>query len=1087
MNAAIKWMTEHPVAAWLAMIMFVGLGALTASNLPQKTFPEFALDAVSISVSYSGASPSEIEASIVRPIEDELSAVDGIDEISANISEGRGGVNVTFLDGADIEAKLDEIKTEIDSINVLPADADDPVVVRADNSSRVLEIAIHGDASERVLKEEARRLKDELTAIDGISFAEVTNTRDYEISIEIDRDTLRAYGITLDEVARIIGANSLELPGGSIDTDSVSIPIRTLGRNYTRADFENIVIRALDNGAQVLLRDIATVTDGFEDSDLSSRFNGSPSVSVKVYRVGDEQILDIVAKAQEHLRTEFRPSLEAGIEATIWQNEAVQLQSRIDLLSENAVLGLALVVLCLALFLDIRLAFWSAIGIGVSFTATFIVMGALGMSINMISLFGFILAIGIVVDNAIVVSENIYKNGEEGLSPLQAAVKGTQRIAVPVVFSTLTTLVAFWPLLQMPAPLGSFLGDIPTVVMIVLSLSMLQALLILPRNLAKLQIGPSYRPNLVFRGLGAVRAVIDRGLKWFIRYPLDAMLRFCVNRIFIPIAAVVALMMLTIGLISYGYVRFSFFPEIQGEFVTAAVEMTDGTTFERTEDVAETLRLAAVRAGERLQDTLPDDAPAVLVGQYSVVGIGVGDAGPVGGAPPVSPTITQVVVEVTKATERDWETAAFERLWREEVGQIAGVNTLTISSSLVGAGDAISVELSLPGDQDITPIVAELRRGLEAIPGVFQILDDNSSGRLEYTLALKPEARLYGVTLQDLAQQTRNGFFGVEATTVQRGQDNVAVMVRYPSEDRDSLADLLDTTIATPSGDLIPLSTVARLQEGIAPAEILRRNGRQVTTVSADVDESIITNGEANRIIREDLLPPLLAANSGLNARFGGEQETQGDAQAALGQALGIALFVIFALLALIFRSFVQPIVVMLAIPLGLIGAVAGHLIMGIPLGLLSFFGIIGLAGVVINNSLVMIDLYNEYLARGYAVKDAVVEGTKDRFRPILLTSVTTFLGVYPLIMETSLQAQFLIPLAVSIGYGVLIGTAVIIFSIPSFFMLVHHITVGVSTVARALAPDDAAPAEKPTTDQTDVATPEDGSNLPFPPLRAAE
>ncbi|MEO0915869.1 MAG: efflux RND transporter permease subunit, partial [Pseudomonadota bacterium] len=742
--------------------------------------------------------------------------------------------------------------------------------------------------------------------------------------------------------------------------------------------------------------------------------------------------------------------------------EGTQLQSRIDLLTKNAVIGLSLVVLCLALFLDVRLAFWSAMGIAISFAATFIVMGAMGMSINMISLFGFILAIGIVVDNAIVVSENIYKNGEAGLAPQEAAVKGTQRIAVPVVFSTLTTLVAFWPLLQMPAPLGSFLGDIPTVVMIVLSLSLLQALLILPRNLSALEIGPNYKPNLVFRTLGVVRGGIDRALKWFTQNPLDAALRFCVRRFFIPIAGVIALMMLTVGLLSYGYVRFQFFPSIDGEFVTANVEMTDGITFQRTEDVAEDLRQAAVRAGERLQASLPDNAPNVLIGQYVVVGIGAGGGGPTGDAAPVSPTLAQVVVEVTKASERSWETAEFEGLWREEVGRIAGVNSLTISSSLVDAGDAISVELSLPDGEDITPIVSELRAGLGNIPGVFQILDDASSGRLEYKLALKPEARLYDVSLQDLATQTRNGFFGVEATTVQRGQDSVAVMVRFPSEDRDSLSDLLDTRIATSTGDLIPLSTVARLEEGLSPSEIQRQNGRRVTTITADVDQSVITNGEANRIIREELLPPLLEANPGLKAGFGGEQETQGDAQAALGQALGIAVFVIFALLALVFRSFVQPIVVMIAIPLGLIGAVTGHYLLSIPLGLLSIFGIIGLAGVVINNSLVMIDLYNEYLAKGYDVADAVVEGTKDRFRPILLTSVTTFLGVYPLIMETSLQAQFLIPLAVSIGYGVLIGTGVIIFAIPAVFVLFHRISTGFAATLRAFSQDQTSRQDVP-------------------------
>ncbi|MGR3433556.1 MAG: efflux RND transporter permease subunit, partial [Shimia sp.] len=520
MNGAIRWMTENPVAAWLAMLIVTAAGLLSAASMPQKTFPEFAIDAVSISVSYVGASPLEIQDSIVRPIEDELSGVDGIDDVSASISEGRGGVTVTFLDGEDIEAKLEEIRTEVDGIMTFPDDADDPVVVRSDNATRVLEIAVHGDTTERVLKEEARRLKDELIAIDGISFAEVANVRDYEISIEIDRDTLRAYGLTLGEVARVVGANSLELPGGSIETSSVAIPIRTIGRNFTRSDFENIVVRSSESGAQVLLRDIATVTDGFQDADISTSFDGTPAVSVNVYRVGEEQIIEIVDLAQAHLCENFRPSLEQGIEATVWQNEATQLQSRIDLLTENAIIGLALVVLCLALFLDIRLAFWSAAGIAISFAATFIVMGAMGMSINMISLFGFILAIGIVVDNAIVVSENIYKNGENGLAPREAAVRGTQRIAVPVIFSTLTTLVAFWPLLQMPAPLGSFLGDIPTVVMIVLALSLLQALFILPRNLSTLAIGPSYRPNLVFRALGLVRGVIDRALKWFIQGPL---------------------------------------------------------------------------------------------------------------------------------------------------------------------------------------------------------------------------------------------------------------------------------------------------------------------------------------------------------------------------------------------------------------------------------------------------------------------------------------------------------------------------------------------------------------------------------------
>ena len=847
--------------------------------------------------------------------------------------------------------------------------------------------------------------------------------------------------------------SSLELPGGSIKTNTVAIPIRTTGRNYTQSDFENIIIRTNPDGGRVYLRDIARVIDGFEDTDLSANFNGETTVSINVFRVGDEQVLTIVDDAITHLDTKFRPSLEDGIDTTIWQNEATNLQDRIDLLINNAAIGLALVVLCLALFLDIRLAFWSAVGIGVSFTATFAIMGALGMSINMISLFGFILAIGIVVDNAIVVSENIYTNGNKGMTTMQAAVKGTQRIAIPVIFSALTTIVAFWPLTQLPGVLGKFLTDIPVVVMVVLSLSLVQALLILPRNLSNLDVSPSYRPNLVFRALNLVRARLDAVLQWFIRVPLDGVLRFTTKgfAILIPIAFSVALMIMTVGLLSFGYVKFNFFPSIDGDFVTASIEMNDGTTFEMTQQVAEDVRDAAQRAGALLQAKLPQSAPKVLVGVNMVVGQGPAEGGPTGGSAAGGATIANVVVQITDPTSRDWETTEFETAWRTEIGLVASVKSLTVSAELIGAGDAVAIEMSLPDGQDITPVVTELREGLRQIPGLFSIKDDNSAGRLEYRLALREEARLYGVTLSELANQTRAGFFGLEATSVQRGADNVAVMVRYPKDERNTLSDLLSTWITTPSGDQIPLGTVAKIEEGQAPAQILRRNGRQVTTLTADLDLAVATSSAVNALIEADILPALIAKYSDLIITSGGEQRQQSDAQAALGQALGIALFIIFALLALVFRSYVQPIVVMSAIPLGLIGAVTGHYIMGIPLTILSIFGIIGLAGVVINNSLVMVDVFNEHIKNGIAVREAVILGTKQRFRPILLTSLTTFLGVYPLIMETSLQAQFLIPLAVSIGYGVLFGTVIIVLTVPAIFMAQDYVSRGLRAIYAAV------------------------------------
>ena len=1053
MNAIIRWLAEHPLAVNLSALLVVALGALTALQLPQKTFPEFTLDVVSISVSYPGASAAEIQDSMVRPIEDQLSGIDGIDSVTASLQEGRGGISVSFLAGSDRQEKLDEVKTAVERITVFPEDANDPVIVLANNSARVMEIVVHGDLPERILKETAERLRDELQLLDAISFAEVGNVRDYEIRIEIDRDTLRAYGLTLEDVARVVRENSLELPGGSIETETISIPVRTAGRNLTQADFENIVIRGGDTGARVLLRDVATVIDGFEDTDLAATFGGERAVSVNVFRVGDEQVLEIVAEATAYLDETFRPGLPEGIDISVWQNEAESLQNRLDLLIKNAVLGLSLVVLCLALFLDLRLAIWAAVGIGISFAATFVVMGLIDVSINQISLFGFILAVGIVVDNAIVVSEQVYTRSRSGLSPVEAAVRAAQRVAVPVIFSTLTTLVAFWPLLQLPGTLGKFLGDIPTIVMIVLTLSLFQALLMLPRNLAVHDFSDAHRPNIVLRAANLVRAGVDMAMQWVIRVPLDAVLRLTTwgLAILIPLAGAVALIVLSVGMLAFGYVRFEFFPSIEADRVTASIEMTDGTTFALTQAVAETVRRAAVEAGERVQADLPADAPPVILGINVVVGQGTGGGGPEGGAAARGSTLATVVVRLTDPEQRDWPSSDFETAWRDAIGDIAGVNQLTVSAELIGAGDPVAVELSLPDGQDISPVVAELRAALANIPGVFGLRDDDSAGRLEYKLVLNDEARLYGLSLADVANQTRAGFFGIEATTVQRGADNVAVIVRFPPQERDSLSDLLDMRIATAEGDLIPLSAVARIEEAIAPTQILRRDGRQVTTVTGDLDTAVATAGQVNGIITDTVIPGLVARYPGLIVALGGEQREQGDAQGALGTALGIALFVIYALLALVFRSYTQPIVVMCAIPLGLVGAVAGHYIIGIPLTILSIFGIIGLAGVVINNSLVMVDVYNEHIGNGIAVREAVIRGTKERFRPIFLTSLTTFLGVYPLTMETSLQAQFLIPLAVSIGYGVLFGTLLIILCVPALFLVQHYIVTAVQSGARLI------------------------------------
>jgi len=1030
----IAYMARNGVAANLLLLFLLVAGIFSAGRLVQEVFPEFSLDTIQVSVAYPGANPDEVEEAIVQKIEEAIEAVEGVDEINATAAEGVASISVELKLGTDVQEALDEIKAEVDQIQTFPVGADRPEVRELSNRSSVIRLAIHGNASERTLKEIAYRTEDALSSLDEISYVTTSGVRPYEISIEIAEDRLRALGLTLSQVAGIVRSGSLDLSAGSIETTDEQVRIRTLGQNYTQQDFEDLVVLARPNGTVVRLGQIATIVDGFQDTDLTSQYNGSPAAFVEVFRTSDERVLEIVEAVQIELDESVRPSMPEGVSIDVWQDDSRVLRGRLNLLIKNAIIGLLLVLTALTLFLDIRLAFWTAVGIGASFIGTFMVMILLGVSINTLSLFGFILAIGIVVDDAIVVGENIYAEREKGVAAQRASVKGALRVRGPVTFAVLTTIVAFTPLTLLPGTFGKILVDIPIIVIAVLALSLVESLFILPNHLSHLPAPDRAEENAFTRFFDNLRKRVDGALKRFIDGPLDRALHFSVRSPTVVIATAVAMVILTVGLVPAGILRVQFFPEVEGDQVTATLEMTEGTPADRTREVAQRLEAAGYRVEERLADERAGGLPPLVEGVYMTVGQRTAEGGPSGstGSVGAQPNIAAVQFKLLEAERRDIASTRFEELWREEVGEITGVRSLTFASSVIGGGADIQVELSHPDSERLSALGDRVLEELRQFEGVFDIQSDESTGLREIQLQLEPAARTLGLTLDDVARQVRSAFFGDEALRIQRGREDVRVYVRLPEGERDAIADVESYRIRTPDGGEVPLTQVADVSFGTSPTSIRRRDGRRVLTVTGRTDTEVTSADEVNAALSAGILAELSSQEPRLTTQFGGSTERQGETSGAITTGLALALVAIYALLAIPFGSYVQPLVIMAAIPFGVVGALLGHLVLGISVGLLSLFGIIGLSGVVVNDSLVMIDFMNENRRNGLGIRESVIDAAKSRFRPILLTSLTTFLGIAPITFERSLQAQFLIPMAASLAFGIVFATIILMLVVPA-------------------------------------------------------
>lgn len=1037
MNSAIRWMTHNHVAANLLMLVFVVGGIILGPKVKQEVFPEVSLDWISVSVPYPGAGPEEVEEGIILKIEENLTGVDGIKQIKATAAEGVGRVLVEVQEGMDPDKVLQDVKSEVDRITTFPLDAEEPVIAKLLNRMEVISVVVYGELTERSLREWAEAVRDDLLTQPQITQVDLGGVRPYEISIDISEENLRRYQLTLDQVAQRVRRASIDLPGGTLRTEGGEILLRTKERRYLGPEYADIVVLTNPDGTQVNLRDIANVRDTFEETDTAAAFDGMPAAMVKVFRVGEQkptQISEIVEKYVE----EKAGTLPPTVKIATWNDTSELFESRMNLLVKNAAIGLVLVFLILGLFLELRLALWVMLGIPISFFGTLFLMPALGVSINMISLFAFILALGIVVDDAIVVGENIYEQRQLGRPYLPAAITGAQEVGIPVTFSILTTVAAFLPLVFVSGTMGKFIKVIPLVVITLLLVSLIESLFILPAHLALGKPRPA--AGGVLGAIERVRKCFGRNLDRFIVGPYRRTLDRCLRWRYVTLATAVAILIFSVGIVGGGIIKFTFMPEVDGDVITADLQMPRGTPVAETARIEKFIEEQGMATVAEFDRRLPEGT-TVLRHLYAVVGGTIAESGPGGGTAASGSHLASLALFLTESEERGIPATEIANAWRARVGEVPGVESIVFKSNLIRMGANVDVRLAHEDSAVLAAAAARIRAELANYPGVGDIEDTNVRGKRELTLRLTPEARTLGITEEDLGRQVRGAFYGAEALRLQRGRNEVKVMVRYPEEERSSLWDFEAMRIRTQQGGELPLTRAAWIDEGRGFSEINRTDRKRVINVTATVDSHQANAQEILTDLRQGVLTALVHDYPGLTFDLEGEEKERRESMTSMKSGFLLAMFAIFALLAIPFRSYSQPLIIMAAIPFGVVGAIAGHLIMGFNLSILSVFGIVALSGVVVNDSLLLIDRINSNRRLGREdLQRAVMDAASRRFRPILLTSLTTFFGLAPMILEKSVQAQFLIPMAISLGFGILFATGITLLLIPSLYMALEDI-----------------------------------------------
>jgi len=1036
MKGAVKWMARNHVAANLLMMALVIGGIIMGPSIKQEVFPEVSLDRVSVVVAYPGAGPEEVEEGIVLKIEESLTAVDGIKQVRSTANEGSGIVIAEIYANEDVDQILQDIKSEIDRISTFPEDAEKPVISKLSNRREVISVVIYGNIEEKALREKAEQTRDELLELPDITQVELSGVRPFEITIEVPEENLRRYNLTLDQVATRIRAASLDLPGGTVKTTSGEILLRTKERRYWGPDYADIDIISKADGSLVRLGDIAHVVDGFADSETFGLFDGQPAAMVQVFRIGEQKPTEISERVIRYVKEKQR-ELPASLQMAIWNDTTEIFNSRMELLQKNALLGLGLVIIILGLFLEIRLAAWVMLGIPISFLGTLFVMPWLGVSINMISLFAFILALGILVDDAIVIGENIFEHRQKGKPYVKAAIDGAMEVAIPVVFSVLTTIAAFLPLVFVSGMMGKFIKVIPIIVITLLVMSLIESLLILPAHLSS---GKQRELNHgLLSQIEKLRQLFGRGMERFVNGPYKKLLNFTLNYRYTSLAIGLVILMLTVGIVKGGIIKFTFMPEVDGDKITVAIQMNRGVPIEETRQVAQFILEKGMETVAKYDAKRPA-GDTILRNVYTVVGGTIAGGGPVSRGTSAETSLSNIVLYLTESEQRNIPATEITSLWRKKVGEIPGIESLTFTSNLMRLGANIDIQLAHEDFAVLEKATDRIRTVLEEYDGIGDIKDTYARGKREIKIKLTPAARTLGITESDLGRQVRAAFYGAEALRLQRGRNEIKVMVRYPDADRRKLYSFETMRIRTPGGQEIPLVQAADIIEGYGFSEINRTDRKRVINISASVNAEKANAQEIISELKKDLLPQLTSDYPGLSWDMEGEEKERKDSLSSMLEGFELALVAIFILLAIPFRSYSQPLLIMAAIPFGIVGAVMGHMIMGFNLSILSMFGLVALSGVVVNDSLLLIDKINDNRRNGMLLRDAIVAAGTRRFRPIILTSLTTFFGLTPMILETSVQAQFLVPMAISLGFGILFATGITLLLIPTFYLILEDI-----------------------------------------------